>query len=173
MKKVLPLLQLAILVVLVLITIEGCATIVGQSKPELINIRSTPDQASIEITDETGTKIFEGKTPTNVSLKKKKGFFSGKKYTLKISKEGYADKLITIDTKVNGWYIGGNLLFGGLIGWLIVDPASGAMWTLDTEEVNVSLETAKQSSLQKEDGTKIVLLNDVPQNLRDKMVRIN
>lgn len=30
---------------------------------------------------------------------------------------------------MNGWYIG-NLLFGGIIGLLIVDPATGAMWTL-------------------------------------------
>lgn len=31
---------------------------------------------------------------------------------------------------MDGWYMG-NLLFGGFIGFLIVDPATGAMWKLD------------------------------------------
>jgi hypothetical protein len=31
---------------------------------------------------------------------------------------------------MDGWYIG-NILFGGLIGILIVDPLTGAMWKLD------------------------------------------
>jgi hypothetical protein len=30
---------------------------------------------------------------------------------------------------MDGWYIG-NILFGGVIGFLIVDPATGAMWKL-------------------------------------------
>ena len=56
----------------------SCATIMGKGGPETLNLRSAPDQASVVIIDETGTKMFEGKTPTNVSLEKKKGYFSGK-----------------------------------------------------------------------------------------------
>lgn len=43
------------------------------------------------------------------------------------------------ESDATAWYIGGNLLFGGLIGWLIVDPASGAMWHFDPEQVSVLL----------------------------------
>jgi hypothetical protein len=39
-----------------------------------LNVLSTPDQAIVVITDETNTKIFEGKTPTVLSLEKKKGY---------------------------------------------------------------------------------------------------
>lgn len=63
----------------------GCATIMGKSAPETLNIRSTPEQARVVIADESGTKIFEGKTPTSLPLEKKKGYFSGKKYTVKIT----------------------------------------------------------------------------------------
>ena len=38
---------------------------------------------------------------------------------------------------VSGWYAGGNLFFGGLIGYLIVDPMTGAMWTLKDLHVNL------------------------------------
>jgi uncharacterized protein YceK len=48
--------------------ISGCATIMGQSAPEALNVRSAPDQANIVITDESGIKIFEGKTDLPLSL---------------------------------------------------------------------------------------------------------
>lgn len=150
----------------------SCATIIGKGTPELLNIRSTPDQARVVIADESGVKIFEGKTPTSLPLEKKKGYFSGKKYTVKITKEGYAEHTVTVDTTVNGWYIGGNIIFGGLIGWLIVDPLTGAMWSLDTNEINVTLESKKGAMI---DPNKVyfVLLQDVPLSLRDKMVKVS
>lgn len=150
-----------------LITLAGCATIMGKSAPETLNVRSTPDQAQVVITDESGAKIFEGKTPTSLPLEKKKGYFGGKKYDVKISKEGYEDHIVTVDTKIGGWYVG-NVLFGGLIGLLIIDPATGAMWTLDTNEVNVIFNTLKQGKV----STHIVLLEDVPQSLRNKMISV-
>lgn len=155
--------------------LTGCATIMGQSAPETLNVRSAPDQANVSISDETGTKIFEGKTPTALPLEKKKGYFSGKKYSVVIRKDGYADHTISVDTKVNGWYIGGNLLFGALIGWLIVDPATGAMWKLDTNEINVTLNENKpeQEGAKSEPSARIMLLDDVPLSLRSKMVRIS
>lgn len=170
MKKCIYFLSLLTLGICTLI-FTGCASIFGWGRPEELNIRSAPEQASIVIVDETGTKIFEGKTPTIISLEKKKGYFKGKKYSVTISKDGFADKTIAIDTTPNGWYIGGNLLFGGLIGWLIVDPLTGAMWTLDTNEVNVTLESQPAASLDSNEA-KVVLLKDVPDSLRDKMVRI-
>lgn len=37
------------------------------------------------------------------------------------------DRAVTLTTGPSGWYVG-NVVFGGLIGLLIVDPATGAMW---------------------------------------------
>lgn len=153
--------------------LAGCATIMGKSAAEALNVRSAPDQANVVITDESGTKIFEGKTPTSLPLEKKKGFFSGKKYAVTIKKEGFAEQTVIVDTKVNGWYIGGNLLFGGILGWLIIDPATGAMWKLDTNEINVTLDAPKQGMVIERNKARIVLLEDVPLSLRDKMVKVS
>jgi hypothetical protein len=150
--------------------LAGCATIMGQSAPEALNVRSAPDQATVVILDESGTKIFEGKTPTSLPLEKKRGYFSGKKYSVNIKKDGFDDQNIAVDTKVNGWYVAGNLLFGGVIGWLIVDPATGAMWKLDTNEINVTLKGPRQGRAV--ENTRIVLLEDVPPSLRSKMIRV-
>jgi hypothetical protein len=144
----------------------------GNSAHETLNVRSAPDQATIVILDESGTKIFEGKTPTSLPLEKKKGYFSGKKYSVNIKKEGFSEQNITVDTKVNGWYVAGNLIFGGFIGWLIVDPATGAMWTLDTNAINVTLESPKQGRTGETNGIRIVMLEDVPSSLRGKMHKI-
>lgn len=193
-------------VLLVSLALLSCATIIGRSSPETLNVRSSPDQARIVIDDESGMKIFEGKTPTILTLEKKKGYFSGKKYRVTLSKEGFKDHYVSVDTHVGGWYIGGNLLFGGLIGWIIVDPATGAMWTLDTNEINATLESlqvptaapqtlppsqtpaaapqplpaspepqpqpATQTKIMQPNTTAIVLLQDVPESLRAKMVKI-
>lgn len=102
MKKHFDLLFVIISCVVTAFVIDGCATIFGYAGTETVNIKSTPAQATVVITDEIGAKVFEGTTPTIVPLEKKKGYFSGKTYTLTISKEGYADKVITIDTKANG-----------------------------------------------------------------------
>ncbi len=154
------------------LTFWNCATIMGKASAETLNIRSTPDQAAVVISDETGAEIFKAKTPTTVPLEKNKGYFSGKKYTVKISQTGYSDKTIIVDTRANGWYIAGNLIFGGLIGWIIVDPLTGAMWTLDTNEINVNLEAAKQGMKIGASDRAIVLLQDVPPSLRARMVPV-
>jgi len=194
---------------LLLTVFVGCATIIGRSSPEPLNVRSTPDQAVVVITDEGGIKIFEGKTPTILSLEKKKGFFSGKKYNVTLSKDGFKDQSVVVDTKVGGWYLGGNLLFGGLIGWFIVDPATGAMWTLSVNEINANLESfptptapqtlpapeipaaspapaapatqpvtqtpasTPQTRMLQPNTAVIVLLQDVPEALRAKMVPVS
>ena len=117
----------------------GCATIVGD-ETQLIPISSTPSDASISITDEKGMEVYKGSTPTTVTLQKSDGSYWGKKsFTVTISKDGYKTQTIPVTANANGWYIGGNIIFGGLIGWFIVDPLNGGMYTLSPEEVSSSL----------------------------------
>lgn len=158
-------------VLLITSMFSSCASIIGKGGPQSLNIRSTPDQATVAIFDEDGIKVFEGKTPTITSLEKKKGYFRGKTYTIKISKEGFSERTMTVDTSVGGWYLGGNLVFGLWIGWLIVDPLTGAMWTLDHKEVDVELDSVQQSKAGSAQ-LGVVLLQDVPDHLRGKMAKI-
>jgi hypothetical protein len=157
--------------VIVVFFLTGCASIVSKSDWP-VRIGSTPEGADVTITDVgEGKKVFTGKTPTTVTLSSKGGFFKGKTYSVQVSKEGYTTQTAEIRSTINGWYIG-NLLFGGLIGLLIVDPATGAMWTLDPKDINLILEkkTAGLSSDQR--ALSVVSLEDVPDHLRDKMIRI-
>ena len=152
----------------------GCATIVGD-KTQLIPISSTPSDATILITDEKGTEVFKGSTPTSVTLQKSDGSYWGKKsFTVEISKEGYKTQTIPVAANANGWYIGGNIIFGGLIGWFIVDPLNGAMYTLSPEQITSTLgENVAHNNTATDGSISIALIQDVPASLRSKMKRIN
>ena len=65
-----------------------------------------------------------------------------------------------------GWYLVGNFFMGGLIGYLIIDPLTGAMWNLTPKQLSTSLskETARKQSAQKESLT-IVLKQDLDEAL--------
>lgn len=151
--------------------LAGCASIVGKGGSETLNLSSSPDRANVTITDEAGQVVYRGNTPTVVNLEKKKAYFSGKDYTVVISKSGSQNQTIQVKTRPNGWYLAGNLLFGGLIGYLIVDPLTGAMWTFDTNAVNVNL-LGNAVSRNGVMGLNVVMLRDVPPALRDELVAL-
>ena len=159
--------------VFVVSLLSGCATIVGEPT-QLVPIASSPDGASVVITDEKGVEVFKGVTPTSVTLAKSDGSYWGKKeYKAVIMKEGFSNYELPIKASANGWYIGGNLIFGGLIGYFIVDPMNGNMYTLSVKDINATLspESAENSSIGEK--INIVLLNDIPDALKSKMVKLN
>ena len=92
-----------------------------------------------EITNsKTGAIVSKAKTPYTASLSRDNGFFRKATYNVKVSKENYLTQDQEIKSGLNGWYWG-NIVFGGLIGMLIVDPATGAMWKISEEKINVKL----------------------------------
>lgn len=138
-------------------------------------INSTPSEATILVTDEKGMDVFKGLTPTSVVLQKSNGTYWGKKsYTVKISKDGFESQTIQVTASASGWYIGGNILFGGLIGWFIVDPLNGNMYNLSPEIINTSMVGKTAQNNKATDGSiSVMLIQDVPAELRSKMRRIN
>lgn len=123
------------------VLLSGCASIVG-STSETISINSNVKNPTIKITNNKNIPVYIGETPTTLSLKKKEGFFNGETYTITAEKSGYASTTRILDTSLSGWYFG-NIIFGGLIGMLIVDPATGAMWTFDDENIFLNLTPIK------------------------------
>ena len=111
--------------------LTGCASIVGKNMYP-VTINSQPDEAVILIKDEKGKQIYKGKTPTTITLSSGEAYFHAKNYSITFSKPGYEDQTAEIKAGLSGWYFG-NILFGGLIGLLIVDPITGSMWKLPTE----------------------------------------
>ncbi len=81
--------------------------------------------------------------PATVELKKKKGYLSGQQYHLKAEKKGYEPHEQVAETTISAWYFG-NILIGGAIGMLAIDPVTGAMWTFKENEFNFSMQQAER-----------------------------
>ena len=164
----------SIVIICTAIALSGCATIMG-TPTQTVPISSTPSEAKVVISDEGGTEVFAGQTPTSVTLNKSTGrYWGGKSFTVTISKPGFKTQVIPITSAPNGWYLAGNFVFGGLIGWFAVDPMSGNMYTLSPEAVAASMATESAHNNGAKNGSiAIMLLQDVPQHLRSQLVRVN
>lgn len=129
-------LNLLLATAMLAVSMTGCASIVSKSNWP-VTVQSNPTGAKCEIVKDNGIKLHTGETPMTVNLESSSGFFSSAKYKINCNKDGNQASS-ELSARLNGWYIG-NLAFGGLIGFLIVDPATGAMWRLDdTTVVNMA-----------------------------------
>lgn len=116
-----------------MLTFNSCATVNRAHKQSYVSIYTNPSDADITIINRRGQTVFEGRTPTFIYLNGSCGYMRREKYDIYFEKDGYHPKAITIKAKLNGWYIG-NIWFSGWIGFLIVDPLSGAMFEIPKDE---------------------------------------
>jgi hypothetical protein len=169
------------------VALSGCASIIKGGGPESFTVRSQPPGADVQITAlPTGETVASGRTPMTAMLAKSRGFFQGAKYKVVVQMPGFQARETVVDTSVSGWYVAGNIVFGGLIGWLIVDPATGAMWTLQSDAIDVPLApagappatpekvpAAQPTSQAQGAFIGVLALEDVPASARAKMLPVN
>ena len=111
------------------VALSGCATIVSDSKyPTTFN--SSPSGAEVTIKNQDGLSVARETTPFTTTLQASDGYFKKMRYTATFHKRCYQDQTVPLKTSVDGWYWA-NLAFGGVIGFLIVDPATGSMYKID------------------------------------------
>ena len=122
-----------LVLVLVSVMVCGCATILSKSKYP-VAIRSEPPDVSFKITDMLGREIFTGRTPTIVNLSSGAGYFKKAEYRIVLEKSGYLPTTRYLQADFDSYYLC-NSCWGGsdfFIGFLVVDPITGAMWKLDS-----------------------------------------
>lgn len=146
-----------------MVSVSGCATIISGST-QTITIKSVPEDATIFIVNKAGEKVHSGNTPATVTLKRGAGYFKPAKYEVTLAKSGFQTKTVEITAKVNGWYIG-NILFGGILGILAIDPATGAMYSLSPDNISATLEANPNTAVsfnKTERSLTVMLVRDVP-----------
>lgn len=110
----------------------GCATIMHGDR-QSVSIVSGKENTNIKVVDEAGNVVSEGTNSLTVALKRGKEMFKGNNYKI-VAESGSEKQEIQLNSGVNGAYVVGNFFFGGLIGWVIIDPVTGAMWTIKTPD---------------------------------------
>lgn len=151
----------AILILSMMVYFNGCATII-KGGSQTIPLTSSPDGAEVTVYNSSNTVLYKGTTPTQITIEKGKGYFKKEMLRIVVEKQGYQTRDISLTPSASGWYIGGNLLIGGLIGWLIVDPLTGAMWHFDEQITqNMKLEPHQIAFLNnKQEGLNMVSMTE-------------
>lgn len=154
-----------------LLTVTGCATIVGQSEYPVV-FDTEPSGARIVVTDRDGGLMYKGGTPVTLTLNSSAGYFRRASYDVTASKDGFEPATGLLTARVDSVYFC-NIFFGGLIGMLIVDPATGAMYRLPAW-ITLQLSPVRMSRLEDADPWRwrVLRLEDVPESLRAGLVRL-
>lgn len=125
------------LLIALMFVMNGCASIIS-GKYQDVEIKSNPSGAMVLV---NGMQV--GKTPLVTEMKRKK------RHEIKFQKEGYVDE-IRMTKRGYNWWNAGNIILGGIIG-IIIDFATGAVYSVEPEELNVSL-LEGQSSIEIENA---------------------
>jgi hypothetical protein len=149
----------------------GCASIVHGGNRS-ISIDSKPSGAKASIVKTGGATVTVQTTPCTVSLDPKRGYFKGQNYTLKLELPGYKTTEVQLRPTLSGWYFG-NILFGGLIGMVAVDPVTGSMWNIEPADIQQSLSSAQATLIKNKTGFVVVLVSDLTPGERAHMAKID
>ena len=147
---------------------SNCASIVSKSSYPM-RIDTNPADAKVTITNRHSLIIFEGKAPASLMLNASAGFFQPEIYSVKIERDGYVPRTVSITADMDGWFCG-NILVGGPLG-MIIDAATGAMYKIEPGIYNITLqkETVGLENLR---GIQIMDINDVPEEWKDHLIKI-
>lgn len=128
------------LVLLCVVCSFGCASIISGTAPQNIAIKSEPEGADISIVNAyTKDTLAKAKAPYIATLDRTHEGTNPAKYNVLLTMNGYMPEEAPITAGTTGW-AWGNCLFGlAGIPMLLIDAASGAWYTLDTEPIKVTL----------------------------------
>lgn len=102
----------------------GCGTII-HGRTEQVQFTSNPPGATVTIAG-YGQLV----TPASIELDR------SDKHAVTFSLDGYEDQEIRLKNGLSGWFLVGNLVFGGIPGW-VIDLISGAAGDLSPDDVHV------------------------------------
>lgn len=159
-----------IILIPLFLVLSGCASIVSKSV-WLVTINTNPSGAKVEITDVQGKIVYSGISPAYTHLSSSKSYFVKQSYLVKISMNGYNERIIPIECRLNGWYFG-NFAFGGfaIFGFLVVDPITGAVFRLDKDFIYETLDKNTKTDTQ---ALSVVAIQDIPDTWKEHLVPVD
>jgi hypothetical protein len=150
--------------------LSGCATIV-HGGPRPVSVASTPPGATVSIYDRDNTLVETNTTPFVAQLPTKYSYFKGQTYRLVFEMPAHERTEVKLEPSLSGWYFG-NIVFGGLIGMLVVDPITGSMYNLSPKKIEQTLSPNQAELIRDHKGFLVVLASQITPNERAAMVRV-
>ena len=123
--------------IILMLGLAGCATILSKSRYSFSVTANEPDTI-VKVYDGEGAFVKEAKTPGTIELDAHAGMFSPASYRFVFAKPGFENVEGAATAQVDPCYwfncIG---VYPLLLGMLLVDPISGAMWSFE-EDITIS-----------------------------------
>ena len=111
------------------VSLVSCATVL-QRGPEPITITSEPPNAHVTITDlRTRQLLVQANTPVVAPLPRHAGYMQPARYQVVVEKPGYQPYVLLLQAELAKQYFG-NFVAGWPLGFLVIDPLTGAMFAL-------------------------------------------
>jgi hypothetical protein len=105
-----------------------------------IPIKTSPEGATVKVFNNKGKEIIVTQSPDTLVLKAGQGYFKRAEYLIEVSQLNCITKKETIYFTLNKRYIDNVFLsFFMPIGFLLIDPLSGAMWKPAEKEIEIVL----------------------------------
>lgn len=147
----------------------SCASIFNPSN-QPVQINSNPAGLTFKVTNSSNELISSGVTPASVNLKTSAGYMRPESYAIVFSKKGKEFGHQNLTASISGWYFG-NILIGGLIGLVIVDPLTGSMFTLQDD---VTLNGAAMATIDHPSAGRLAIasIDQLSPAQRARLVRI-
>ncbi|MHB1328884.1 MAG: hypothetical protein ACYC2K_11850 [Gemmatimonadales bacterium] len=136
---------------LALLSLSGCATIVGGGSAQPVAIRSTPNSASFTVTSSSGLQMAQGTTPQTIRLPRKN------EYQVEFTAPGFQPQKVVLSRGTNGW-IWGNLIFGWIVGFAI-DFATGSAYKVEPALVEIALVESRTASGEEQTSAVVRMLD--------------
>jgi len=134
----------------------GCASL-QSGRTMTLKISNEPENIKFVIKNKKGNIVYDGTTPASVKLKKGAGYFKAEQYSVEFKRHCYPTQIIKTTASINpkywenhGFFLVNLGLFvlcpycinvflpisalTMMIGYLVVDPLTGAMWQLSMPE---------------------------------------
>ena len=149
--------------------LTSCATVFNHSV-QPVKITSNPSGLTFRVTNSSNESVGNGVTPGEVQLKTSAGYMRPETYTIEFLRGNKRLGQQNLSASITGWFAG-NILIGGLIGLLIVDPITGAMFTLP-DEVNFTGQTMATLDHPSSGRLTIASIDQLSAAQRARLVRI-
>jgi hypothetical protein len=139
--------------------LAGCATTGGASLGPGVPVRSNSSGVAVRILDlESNTELASGNAPLTLR-RTGSGLYRGGRFLITVQKPGEQSKSFPLKLPT--------VNYGGLLGWIIVDPDSGELWRLANERSGISWEPAPgEATFEHTTGYVIATLGDVKSSPR-------
>lgn len=169
-------------ITVVAVALTGCTTIVNHVVSNINHVIGAPSAkksqpgltkhasigAKVTVVKRGEKPVFDGAPPTQIVLgAKARHGWKVTGCTIKISMHGYYSEKLALKKTADGWHVDAYVGLGKVIGWFVLNPANGGIYTLSPDQLRIA--SSENGQYQPDiNRISVVTIDSVPKSLKSK-----